>query len=110
MSSQAFLDWGFHTDDVTLQRPKPPPPGHPGPYSQVRLVSSRHVSAHGTGTGTLHGNAAQPKAAISMKPQTETVNKQKSRPVRRYWGSVKLGWIRKSIFLIAKYEINTVQN
>ena len=32
---QAFLDWGLHTDDVTLQRPKPPPPGHPGPYSQV---------------------------------------------------------------------------
>ena len=26
---QSYMDWGLHTDDVTLSRPKPPPHVHP---------------------------------------------------------------------------------
>ena len=39
---QAFLDWGLHTDDVSLQRPKVAPGGHPGQVSKekVRVVIS----------------------------------------------------------------------
>lgn len=35
VSHQAYMDWGLHTDDVTLVRPKPPPHAHP---SQVRAT------------------------------------------------------------------------
>lgn len=33
---QAFLDWGLHTDEVSLQRPKPPP-GAQRHISQVKI-------------------------------------------------------------------------
>ena len=36
---QAYLDWGLHTDEVSLQRPKPPPGGHRH-YSQEK---TRHA-------------------------------------------------------------------
>jgi len=45
VSHQAYMDWGLHTDDVTLQRPKPPPakPGQPPPsvsHDKVRHANS----------------------------------------------------------------------
>jgi len=50
---QAFLDWGLHTDEVSLQRPKPPPHAHPHQVSQekVRVALSdpqlSYVNAYG---------------------------------------------------------------
>ena len=35
VSHQAYMDWGFHTDDVTLARPKYPSNLHP---SQVTYI------------------------------------------------------------------------
>jgi len=45
VSHQAYMDWGLHTDDVTLQRPKPPPPkpGQPPPsmsHDKIRHANS----------------------------------------------------------------------
>jgi len=42
VSHQAYMDWGFHTDDVTLARPKPPPHLHP---SQVSMEKTRQVNS-----------------------------------------------------------------
>jgi len=53
VSHQAYMDWGLHTDDVTLVRPKPPPHAHPSQVSgeKVRQVNSDpqlgFVNAHG---------------------------------------------------------------
>lgn len=50
---QAYMDWGLHTDDVSLARPKPPPHVHPSMIShdKVRNVNSDpqlgYVNAHG---------------------------------------------------------------
>jgi len=42
VSHQAYMDWGLHTDDVTLARPKAPPHAHPSHISteKVRQVHS----------------------------------------------------------------------
>jgi len=42
VSHQAYMDWGLHTDDVTLARPKPPPHAHPSHVTteKVRQVHS----------------------------------------------------------------------
>ena len=42
VSQQAYMDWGLHTDDVTLARPKAPPHAHPSHVSmeKVRQVHS----------------------------------------------------------------------
>merc|ERR1719312_1963534 len=39
---QMYMDWGLHTDDVTLSRPKAPPHAHPShvPTEKVRQVHS----------------------------------------------------------------------
>jgi len=42
VSHQAYMDWGFHTDDVTLTRQKPPPNVHP---SQVSIEKTRQVNS-----------------------------------------------------------------
>lgn len=42
VSHQAYMDWGFHTDDVTLARHKPPPHVHP---SQVSAEKTRQVNS-----------------------------------------------------------------
>jgi len=42
VSHQAYMDWGFHTDDVTLTRHKPPPHVHP---SQVSSEKTRQVNS-----------------------------------------------------------------
>ena len=39
---QAYMDWGLHTDDVSLARPKPPPHVHPS------QVDTRHVYTRDT--------------------------------------------------------------
>eukprot|EP00088_Acartia_fossae_P000134 TRINITY_DN10040_c0_g3_i1.p1 TRINITY_DN10040_c0_g3~~TRINITY_DN10040_c0_g3_i1.p1 ORF type:complete len:826 (-),score=128.87 TRINITY_DN10040_c0_g3_i1:376-2853(-) len=36
-SHKAFLDWGLHTDDVSLQRPKPVPGTHPSQVSKEKV-------------------------------------------------------------------------
>jgi len=42
VSHQAYMDWGLHTDDVTLARAKPPPHAHPSHLhtEKVRQVHS----------------------------------------------------------------------
>ena len=35
VSHQAYMDWGFHTDDVTLARQKPPPNIHPSQVVEI---------------------------------------------------------------------------
>jgi len=53
VSHQAYMDWGFHTDDVTLVRPKPPPHVHPSQVSSEKMRQSNSdpqlgfVNAHG---------------------------------------------------------------
>lgn len=53
VSHQAYMDWGFHTDDVSLVRPKPPPHVHPNQVSKdkIRQVNSEpqlgFVNAYG---------------------------------------------------------------
>jgi len=42
VSHQAYMDWGFHTDDVTLARQKPPPNIHP---SQISTEKTRQVNS-----------------------------------------------------------------
>jgi len=42
VSHQAYMDWGFHTDDVTLARQKPPPNIHP---SQISMEKTRQVNS-----------------------------------------------------------------
>jgi len=42
VSHQAYMDWGFHTDDVTLARQKPPPNIHP---SQINMEKTRQVNS-----------------------------------------------------------------
>ena len=42
VSHQAYMDWGLHTDDVSLARPKPPPHVHPS------QVDTRHVCTRDT--------------------------------------------------------------
>ena len=40
VSHQAYMDWGLHTDDVTLARPKAPPHAHPSHVPTEKVADS----------------------------------------------------------------------
>ena len=48
VSHQAYMDWGLHTDDVTLARPKAPPHAHPShvPTEKVSYIRCCWLHIH----------------------------------------------------------------
>ena len=45
VSHQAYMDWGLHTDDVTLARPKAPPHAHPSHVPNEKVFCVRDFFA-----------------------------------------------------------------